>query len=190
MIGKEEISGFILAGGKSSRMGTDKALLMFGGEPLLERAINQIRPFCRSVSVSGQNPEYRRFGVPLVSDVFSGSGPIAGIHACLTSSSTDWNLLVGVDLPFLNDALFRFLLDNADGYDCVIPRSRLGIEPLSGLYHRRSLPEVERQIHQGDFKLINLLQKLNVSFADCNSLILDFPRLFVNLNYPDDYLKI
>lgn len=187
---KEEISGFILAGGRSSRMGTDKAMLLFDGEPLLARSINLIRPFCSDLAISGQNPEYRRFNLPVVPDAFKGIGPIAGIHSCLTHSVTDWNLIVGVDLPFLNSDLITFLLASRDDFDCVIPQSPSGIEPLAGLYHKRILTEIEKQVQRGDFKLMNLFEQLNVTFPDCSGLLRKYPRLFTNLNRPEDYKAI
>lgn len=167
-------------------MGTDKAMLLFDGEPLLARSINLIRPFCSDLAISGQNPEYNNFSLPLVADTFQEIGPIAGIHSCLTHSATNWNLIVGVDLPFLNSDLITFLLASRDDFDCVIPQSPSGTEPLAGLYHKRILPEIEKQVQCGDFKLMNLLRKLNVCFADCSGLLIEFPRLFTNLNRPED----
>lgn len=187
MIIKTEISGFVMAGGQSSRMGTDKAMLQFEGSTLLSRSIKLIRPFCTSVSVSGQNPDYGLFQLSVIPDIFPGSGPIGGIHSCLEHSSTDWNLVVGVDLPFLNEELIGFLIKNTTGFDCVIPRTPSGIEPLAGLYHHRILPIVTTQIQIGDFKLMHLLEKVNVNFIDCSPLIRKYPRLFTNLNHPEDY---
>lgn len=190
MIERTELSGFVLAGGKSSRMGTDKALLLFEDETLLRRAIRLMRPFCSLISVSGNNPEYMMYNLPIVPDVYPECGPLGGIHSCLEHSSADWNLIVGVDLPFLNEELITFLLENTAGFDCVIPRSLTGIEPLAGLYNRRILPEVTTQIQLGDLKLIHLLEKLNVNFLDCSRLIEKFPRLFTNLNHPEDYNRL
>ena len=100
------ISGFILAGGKSSRMGTDKVLLVFQEKPLIKHMIGLIRSMCDMVAISGQNSDYTSFGIELVPDLNSDCGPIAGIFSALKYSVSDWNLFISVDVPFVNDELF------------------------------------------------------------------------------------
>jgi len=183
-------SGFILAGGKSSRMGTDKALILFQNEPLLGHMKNRIEPFCNQVFISGSNPEYAGFDAPLIPDVFPECGPISGLYSCLKFSSSEWNLIVSVDSPFVNEELFSLLGAQAIDYDCVIPKHKSGVEPLIGIYNKRSLPVIEEMIHAGDFKLMNLLARLNTSYVDCNSLIHKYPRIFFNLNRLEDFQSI
>lgn len=185
-----DISGYILAGGKSSRMGTDKALLMIQHEPSLKRMISLIEPFCQSVKISGERSEYKDFDVEIIPDLFSDCGPISGLYSSLCHSSSDWNLLVSVDVPFVNDELFRYLILNIGGFDCIIPEHTGGIEPLVGLYHKRALPVLKEMISRGDYKLMNLLRKLNTRFVDCNSLTQKYPRLFMNINRIEDYQSI
>jgi len=187
---KSDISGFILAGGKNRRMGTDKALLMIQREPLLKRMIRLIEPFCQSVEISGQNIDYKDFNVEMVPDLFSDCGPISGMYSSLYHSTNDWNFLVSVDVPFVNDELFRYLVSNTGKFDCIIPEHKAGVEPLVGLYHKRILPVMEEMILSGNYKLMNLLPKLNTRFVDCNSLIKKYPRLFMNINRPEDYQSI
>jgi molybdenum cofactor guanylyltransferase len=184
------ISGFILAGGKSRRMGTDKALLTFHGKPLLVHMFRLIEPLCDKVLISGQNSDYTSFGFEIVPDLYTGCGPIAGIFSVLKYSVFDWNLLVSVDVPFVNEELFLFLISNMGEYDCIIPKHTSGVEPLIGLYHRRTLPVIEEMINSGDYKLTNLLSKLNTQYVDCNNLIKKYPRLFMNINRMEDYQSI
>ncbi|MBV5315405.1 MAG: molybdenum cofactor guanylyltransferase [Prolixibacteraceae bacterium] len=190
MLENLNISGYILAGGKSSRMGTDKALLMFQNEPLLKHMIKLIEPFCNCVSISGQNANYSVFGAEIVPDLFSDCGPIAGIYSTLCHSKSEWNLLVSVDVPFVNDELLHYLISSTGDYDCIVPKHDLGVEPLIGLYHKRVIPIIEDMIKGGDYKLMNLVQKLNTRFLDCNSLIKSNSRLFMNINHPKDYQSI
>jgi len=187
---KSAISGFILAGGKSSRMATDKALLRIKNEPFLKRMIRLIEPFCDSIAISGQNANYVGFNAEVIPDLYSGCGPIAGIHSSLNHTASDWNLMVSVDVPFLNEELIRNLISSAGEFDCVIPEHASGVEPLIGLYHKRILPVVEEMIKNGDYKLMYLLSKLNVRYLDCNSLIKMYPRLFMNINRPEDYQSL
>lgn len=190
MNNKSTISGFILAGGFSSRMGTDKALLKITGEPLLGRMIKIISPFCSNVAISGMKEDYLVFNTEMIADLVAGIGPISGIYSSLKFSNNDWNLLVSVDVPFFNAELAELLISNKDGFDCVIPKHDSGLEPLVGLYHKNVLPAVDEMIKNGDYKLMNLLSKLNACYLDCNFLIKKYPRLFMNLNRPEDFNSI
>lgn len=187
---KSTISGFILAGGLSTRMGSDKALLKIAGEPLLGRMIKIISPFCHNVAVSGMKKDYQIFNTEMIADLVAGIGPISGIYSSLKFSNSDWNLLVSVDVPFLNEELLELLILNKDGFDCVIPKHDSGLEPLIGIYHKNVLHAVDEMIKNGDYKLMNLLSKLNAHYLDCNFLIKKYPRLFMNLNHPEDFNSI
>jgi len=185
-----EISGFILAGGKSLRMGTDKALLMIANEPLLGRMIHLLQPVCGSVAICGQNENYSVFNLEMVPDLISGIGPIAGFYSALKHSKTDWNLLISVDTPFLDEEFFELLISEIGDSDCIIPQHNSGVEPLAGLYHKRIIPEIEKMIEKNDYKLMNLLARVNAYYLDCNTLIKKHPRLFMNLNRMEDYRSI
>jgi molybdopterin-guanine dinucleotide biosynthesis protein A len=182
-----EISGFILAGGKSSRMGTDKAFLKINETPMLIHVKNLIEPYCNSLAISGYKPEYLSFNITMIPDQHAGCGPISGLYSCLKQSTSDWNLFVSVDTPFINSELLEFLLLNPGDCDCVIPKHTGGIEPSIGLYNRRILPVLDDAIKNGEYKLHELLSKLKTCYLDCNSLIKKYPRLFLNINKPEDY---
>lgn len=190
MIIRTSISGFILAGGKSRRMGTDKALLTFQNKPLLLHMIKLVESFCEEVAVSGKNESYSAFGIEMIPDLYIDCGPIAGIFSALNYSGSDWNLMVSVDVPFVNEELFLYLISNIGEFDCIIPRHISGVEPLIALYHRRTLPVIEEMIKAEDYRLTNLLSKLNVCYVDCSGLIKEYPRLFVNINRMEDYQSI
>ena len=187
---KFSVSGFVFAGGKSRRMGTDKALLEIDQQPILLRMIKLIEPFCESVAISGQNDDYSVFNVKMVPDEFSGIGPISGIYSCLKHSSNDWNLIISVDVPFVNREFIRLLISKANDSDCVIPKHDSGIEPLIALYHKSALKVVDEMIQSGEYKLMNLIGKLNSSYLDCTELLLEYPKLFHNLNSPADFNTI
>jgi len=185
-----DISGFVLAGGKSSRLGTDKALLIIQNESLLARMIGLIRPHCQTLAISGQNLDYENFNLVMVPDLFPNCGPIAGIYSSLLYSLNDWNLIVSVDVPFLNDDLIGLLLANIGEYDCIIPTHHAGIEPLVGLYNRRILPAIKDMIDNGDYKLTRFLEIVNTRYVDCSELLRIYPRLFMNINRIEDYRSI
>ncbi|OFX63196.1 MAG: hypothetical protein A2066_06870 [Bacteroidetes bacterium GWB2_41_8] len=185
-----EISGYILAGGKSSRMGTNKALLLVNNEPLLIRAKNLLEPFCEKIAISGQDSDYENLSIAMVPDLYAGCGPVSGILSSLKHSNTDWNLFISVDTPFVNEELLHSLISQIGQFDCIIPEHEGGIEPLIGLYNRTILPLLEETINQGDYKLQRILSKLNTCYVDCNLLIEKYPRLFFNVNHPADFNSI
>lgn len=185
-----QISGYVFAGGKSRRMGTDKALLTIENQPILLRMINLIKPSCDYLAISGQNAEYSFLNLEMVPDVYTGCGPISGIYSCLKNSKTDWILIISVDVPFVTEEFIRFLISNISETDCVIPKHDSGLEPLVALYHKHTLPVVEEMIRTGDYKLMNLLAKLDAKYLDCTDILISNPRLFHNLNNPDDYRSI
>jgi len=190
MDNKSGISGYVFAGGKSSRMGFNKAFLPIHNKPLLQHMIELVDPFCEQVAISGQDSAYEVFNLELVPDVYPDCGPISGLFSVLQHSSTDWNLIVGVDVPFLDAELISYLISFQNQYDCIIPVHHSGIEPLVGLYHRRIRPVIATQINQRIFKLTKLLNEINTLYVDCNHLVEKNPKLFCNINRMEDYSDV
>jgi molybdenum cofactor guanylyltransferase len=184
---RNEISGIVLAGGKSSRMGTDKALLIFDNQTLLQRMVNLMDAFCQKIYVSGQNSDYLIGEVELIPDKISDCGPIAGLFSSLSASKTDWNLVISVDVPIVNQELLTHIISNADSCDCVVPKHDDRIEPSIAMYHRSCLPMIQEMINTGDFKLQNLVSKLNTKYLNCDELLLKYPRMFLNVNRMEDF---
>jgi molybdopterin-guanine dinucleotide biosynthesis protein A len=182
---QKTLSGFVLAGGRSSRLGEDKAMLNYKGKPLLIHSLEIIRPFCQNLYVSGNKPEYSIAGVELIPDLYHECGPISGLFSVLNRSETDWNLVISVDVPLINSDLIELLIANKNDYDCIVPRHSLGIEPLIGLYHKKAITTMKELIESGDFRLTNLLSALNTNYFDCDFLLNDNPGLFLNVNRPD-----
>src|SRR5271157_1138730 len=133
--------GFLLAGGKSSRMGADKAFLDFGGQTLLDRALGAMGGVCDRVAIVGDPARFAKYEA-VVADIFSGCGPLAGIHAALVHSSAELNLMLAVDMPFVSAELLAFLFTaaaaehNASHAMVTIPRTSRGLQPLCAIYRR------------------------------------------------------
>jgi molybdopterin-guanine dinucleotide biosynthesis protein A len=162
-------SAVILAGGKSTRMGRNKALLDFGGEPLIGRLRGILKKAFDEVLISAnESGIYQFLGVPVVPDVFIEAGSLAGIHAGLLRSQAQSCFFVACDMPFVNIELVRFLHGFTNDYDVVIPQSRLdndsrtGLEPLHAFYSRNCIPHVEEQLHCGDPKIIDFFPRVKV----------------------------
>lgn len=154
-----EVAGFVLAGGLSSRMGTDKALLELAGRPLIEHATTKLRRTCASVSILSSNPVLAGYA-PLVADMHPGCGPIGGLEAALHYSSCAWNLFLAVDMPFLPAAFLRRWIarssgpdDFADGRIFIFEE---GGRPQPGLclIHKDVRPFLTESILDGEYKLM------------------------------------
>jgi molybdopterin-guanine dinucleotide biosynthesis protein A len=150
-----DISGYVLAGGKSSRMGQDKALLELAGKPLVLRAVEKLRQVCTEVSVLGNREELAAYA-SLVRDLHEGCGPLGGIEAALAHSTKAWNLFMAVDMPFLPaeflDAWMRSVIEKR--------RARVAFFTVDGrpqpalcLVHREIAPFVAGAMQRGEFKL-------------------------------------
>ncbi len=149
-------SAVILAGGKSIRMGRNKALLEFGGETLIERLYRTLKEAFREVLVSANDPEvYTFLDAPVIPDIYEDGGSLAGVHAGLSLCRAEYCFFLACDMPFVDVGLIRHLDRYADDYDIVIPVSRNGLEPLHSFYSRRCLPYIEEQLDSGNLKIID-----------------------------------
>ena len=146
--------GFVLTGGKSSRMGADKALLQFEGRTLLERAIDVLRRACKEFAIVGDPARFGTVG-KAIADVYSGCGPLAGIHAALQYSSAELNVVIAVDMPFVSSELITFLQDAAETYDALVtvPRTSRGLQPLCAVYRPAFAAVAEEALKAGKYKI-------------------------------------
>ena len=183
------IGGYVLAGGKSSRMGTDKALLELGGRPLIAHAVAKLQDICAQVSILSSNPDLAAYG-PLVPDFHPGCGPISGIEAALAHSRFDWNLLLPVDVPFLPTVFLRNWAQRVIASDDRrAALFELGGKPQPGvlLIHRSIKSAITAAIERGEYKLLPALQ------AAAQGPLLHVERLdaayaswFTNVNTPEE----
>ena len=162
------IGGYVLAGGRSSRMGRDKAMLQLAGKPLVQRAVTRLRQICVEVHVLGGSPELEQFA-PLVHDLHPGCGPIGGLEAALNHSRHTWNLFTPVDVPFLPAA---FLQKWARQVTTSSPAARVALftvqdipQPLLCLLHQETLPFVREAVERGEFKVLPVLERAGRELA-------------------------
>jgi molybdenum cofactor guanylyltransferase len=184
-----EVTAFILAGGRSSRMGRDKAFLQLGGRSLLERALEAARAVAAEVRIVGQKEKFSSHA-PVVEDVYPGRGPLAGIHAALRSSGTELNLVLGVDTPFIDARFLHHLIDQASASGAVVtvPRIAGQNQPLCAVYRREFAEMAEESLQVGHNKIDSLFEKTSlriVDEAEMQRLAFD-PGMFDNLNTPED----
>lgn len=182
-----DLNAIILAGGKSTRMGTDKTLLKMNGKTLLETVVEICQLVCSSIIISSNNPAHGVFGYPVIADEQKDCGPIGGIYSCLKQSETDWNFIISVDTPFVTPDFIQFLLQHSGNFDAVIPEYYGKTEPLIALYNRSCLPVIEKQIQLQLFKIQHLVALLNTEFVESSEWMEKTPKLFNNLNRPEDF---
>ena len=183
-----DITGIVMAGGSSSRMGFDKTLLELGGVRLVERAVSLLRSLCDDILISGDNPDLAYLGHPLVRDEHRGIGPIAGLHAALRHCRTQRSLVIPCDAPLVTVDVFERLYAKArEGHPpAVVAGTTDGfIEPLIGCYDISALPVLEEQISRKDHKLHNALTRMGAE-----TVLFSDRRLFLNINTKADILSI
>lgn len=154
-----DVAAFILAGGKSTRMGADKAFVALDGRTLLARALDLARSVTHDVRIVGEAKKFHVFA-PVVEDIFPGCGPLAGIHAALRASEREFNLILAVDMPFLPPALLPFLITRArnSGAMVTVARAGGGWQPLCGVYRRQFADVAEKALREGRYKIDALFE--------------------------------
>lgn len=185
-----EVSGAVLAGGRGTRLGQDKALVEVGGEPLLARVVGRLAQVCAEVLVVG-----RTAGPPLpapakfVLDLIPGQAALGGLYTALSAAACPLVIVVACDMPFVDPTLLRFLLGlMGDGVDAVVPLVRGEPQPLHAVYSRACAEVAAAQIMMGDLKMARLLDRLRVRYVAEAELRAVDPELrsFFNINTPAD----
>ena len=185
-----DVAAFILAGGKSTRMGTDKAFVTFDGRTLLSRALEAARSVTCNVRIVGDPGKFTPFA-PVVEDIFRECGPLGGIHAALRGSEFDLNLMLAVDLPFVSPSLLQFLIDRARdsaAAAATVPRTAHGWQPLCAVYRRQFTYIAEKALRERRYKIDALFETARAQAIHEEELrAAGFsPDLFQNLNTPED----
>jgi len=189
----DEVAVFVLAGGKSSRMGTDKALLAINGTTLLGRALAVARQISGSTFIVGEASKFASFG-DVIEDAYRGCGPLAGIQAALSCSAADFNIVLAVDLPLVSEQLLRFLLSTSQQSDAVVtvPRVKARLQPLCAVYRKAFSAVAEESLRKGKYKIDSL-------FEQVSTRIIDEPELnaagiatamFENVNTPSEWSDV
>ncbi|HJQ69501.1 MAG TPA: molybdenum cofactor guanylyltransferase [Blastocatellia bacterium] len=187
-----QVSGFITAGGRSSRMGRDKAWLRLGESTMIERVIAALKPVTLSLAIIANGEEYKRLGLPVFKDTYAGIGPLEAIRTALANSPTRHVLLAGCDMPFVTSELFSLLVGLAGDHLAVVPRGADGrLEPLCALYARDALPRIIELIEGGERKvsrLFDLIRTRVVDFHEMNHLE-GSSLFFENVNTPEEFSR-
>ncbi len=187
-----QVSGFVTAGGKSSRMRQDKAWLDLNGRTMIERVIDAVRPVATTVSIIANDDRYRQLGFPVFPDTHAGLGPLEAIRTALLNSRSPTVLLAGCDIPFISTELFRYLIGARAAHQAVVPVGKDGrLQPLSALYSTDALAHVNRLIERRELKVSRLFDLVPARFVAYEE-IRHLPRaelFFENINTPEEYAR-
>lgn len=184
--------GVLLAGGQSSRMGTDKALLELGGLKTIQWVDERLRKITdQRVIITNQKERFSFVDIPSYPDVFEGEGPMAGLHAAIHYLSSDYYLLSACDTPFLSPAVYEVLKQQVVGHDIAIPVFNGKFHPMSGVYSAEVYKKTGELLNQGKRSMKALFNETDTVFVDHFPFIdtVELERHFFNMNYPNDYEK-
>src|SRR6476660_2183110 len=187
-----QLSCFVLAGCKSTRMGQDKAAVTLNGRTLLEHALAALREVCRDVAILGKHELYGALG-PVYEDIFPGCGPLGGIHTALFNSKTQFNLIIAVDTPFLAPEFLSYLADRAIDSGAIVTTPEIDdyTQPLCTVYSLDFHAIAEQALRQGNYKIVPLFPKdrtLVVKEAELRQFAFA-ADMFENLNTPEDLAR-
>lgn len=183
----------LMAGGQSTRMGTDKGLLPFMGRPMALYILDQVANLSEDIFIVSNKPDdYRQIAGNIHPDKITGIGALGGIHAALTYAHYGLCLVLACDMPFISKDLIGYLVERTEGVDAVIPD--LGdnkLEPFRALYRQTCLPAVEAAIEAGQRKAVSFLPQVKARYINKAELERLNPSLdtFLNINTPEDVVE-
>ena len=188
-----KVSGIILAGGMSRRLGRNKAIEKIGGQPLIERAIDKLSLLTNEVIVV-VNSEERALSLCLPNhvktavDIYPSKGSLGGIYTGVSASNEDWNIIVACDMPFLNVDLLRNMLSFRKEVDAIVPILNQFPEPMHAIYSKNCLPFILRKIESDELKIDGFFSDIKVNlFSEAQVDEFDPDHLsFFNINSQPD----
>ena len=178
MIDKKNITGIILAGGKSTRMGEDKGFLLFENKPFIQYSIDALKPLVSKIIIVSDDSDYDVFGLKRVNDITKNAGPVAGICSGLEASSTEYNLILSCDIPLINSEILQKLIDAIDDTSEIIQvESRGKSMPLIALYKKQILSTFKTLLQEDE-------RRLRVAIKSCKSknIVLEKEHEFTTMN--------
>ena len=187
------VTGVILAGGQSRRMGSNKALLPYRGGRLIVAIYRQLAALCDDMLVVTNTPEHYAFlNCRMAPDIHLGQGVLAGLHSGLVNCRTEHIFAVACDMPYLSDTLIRALIAQRHDSDVVIAEGEFGLEPLHAVYSRACLAPIETALLGGKKRLVSFFPEVQVKRVPLREVRTLDPLLdsFRNINTPEDYYEL
>ena len=168
MDAKKNKTAIILAGGKSSRMKQDKGLMLLEGKPMIQHVIDAVEHLVDEVIIIANDEVYNYFGYSVYHDLVKGKGPLAGIYTGLSYSTSETNIVLSCDVPYVNAELIELLLHEHKNHDIVIPEKENRTHQLISIFSKSCLTSFKEAIEKDDLKLLNAFKNLNLNIVDAN----------------------
>lgn len=184
------MNAVILAGGKSSRMGTNKAFLKLKGKTFIELQIELLREMFDDIFISAVTSlEYEYLNLPIFKDVYPGKGPLGGIYTSLINSDSFHTFMLACDMPFVGLELIKYLKDLTKEFDVVIPKRERGLEPLHAFYSKNCIDPIKRELDDDNLRITSFFPHVNVKIVELDNLATSasFHNSIKNLNTRDEY---
>lgn len=178
-------SAAILSGGQSSRMGKNKAFEMINGRRIIDIVFDKLRPIFMEITIVTNEPDlYREFPAEVITDIYPGLGPVAGIQAALSHAEADAVFVTGCDMPFVSSPLIQHMLASSNGYDAVVPVVAGRLQPTAAVYRKSALKVFTDSLKNQKLKLTRLFEELNA--LELNEAVLSqfgsIEEMFFNIN--------
>lgn len=192
MLGPDDITGVILVGGKSSRMGRDKAMLPLSGKPLIDKVLDTLRTCLHRIILVGDRPErFEGYGLTVYPDIFTGSA-LGGLYSGLVNAETSYIFVSACDLPFASPSILRLILSRGEGYDAVVPLNGSYPEPLFALYHKNCLGPMKKLLDERNYRIYDYYPQVRIRFVTSEELasVDESGKAFLNINTLEEYEAI
>lgn len=187
VLSKYNLTGIVLAGGKSSRFGQDKGLFVYHGKALVEHSLVTLRPLCDELFISTNNPEaYEAFGIPCIPDTYKDAGPLGGIHSALSHAKNDKTAIISCDTPHIPTHLYIRMMQAMGSHDVVLPVHGGFAEAMCSIYSKACLPVIKKALLTGKRKILDAIKPLNTLFLDIEQEAFYDKRIFHNINTRED----
>jgi molybdopterin-guanine dinucleotide biosynthesis protein A len=184
------MTGIVLSGGESRRMGTDKAFLLLDGLPLIEHVLRVLRGvFPRVIIVTNAPARYVPYDALVVTDTVDKRGPLTGIYSGLLHSRDEYNFVAACDMPFLNPDLIAYMAGLAPGHDIVVPVINGRVEPLHAIYSKKLVPMIKKRLQEDDRQVQGIFGEARVRYVTETEIVRYDPgrRSFKNLNTLEEF---
>ncbi len=185
----EHITGVILAGGKSRRMGRDKAGLKIGGVTFFDNLLGIMRRLFARVIIAGDRPDLERPDVPSYPDRHPGSA-LGGVYTGLLMARNEMIFVSSCDIPFPDEDLVRYMISVSRGFDIVVPQTANGLEPLFACYNKNCLTAMQRMLDRGEYRIYDFYPDVRVNYIDMEEHRWDWKRALLNVNTPEEFDRI
>jgi molybdopterin-guanine dinucleotide biosynthesis protein A len=186
----DNITGIILAGGKSTRMGVDKAFLKIGERTVIEEIFSRFENiFSRIIIVANEIEKFNFLGAQITSDIVPSKGPLGGIYTGLIKSNSFYNFVTACDMPFLRQDVVEYILGQRSGWDVIVPEYRGRLEPLCAVYSKNCIKPIENQLGQNNLKIRSFFQYVRAKTLVEQEISQFAPEgiCFANINTVQDY---